>query len=127
MLKRIKEWARAVKRDTIALTFAARDRRVPWYAKAFMGLVLAYALSPIDLIPDFIPILGYADDLIILPAGIALAIKMIPTEVMEEARELAEDLSGEGKQTRRAGALIVIVVWMAVLSVVGVVLYRLLK
>ena len=116
-----------VKRDTAALTIAAGDRRVPWYAKAFMGLVLAYALSPIDLIPDFIPILGYADDLIILPVGIALAIKMIPAEVLEDAQKQAKDLSREVKPFSRAGAAIIIVTWITVLAVVGVVIHRLIK
>jgi uncharacterized membrane protein YkvA (DUF1232 family) len=79
----------SLKKEVHALYLAARDKRTPWYAKAFAGLVAAYALSPIDLIPDFIPVLGYLDDLLIIPAGITLAIKMIPKEVMAEARARA--------------------------------------
>jgi uncharacterized membrane protein YkvA (DUF1232 family) len=74
----VKQWARALKRDVLALWIAARDRRTPWYAKAAAGAVAAYALSPIDLIPDFVPVLGYLDDLVIVPLGIALAIRLVP-------------------------------------------------
>ena len=70
MLQRVKQWARAIKRDVVALWLAARDPRVPWFAKVLAGAVAAYALSPIDLIPDFIPVLGYLDDLLIVPLGI---------------------------------------------------------
>ena len=83
----LRNWARSLKRDVVALWLAARDPRVPWYAKAMAGLVAAYALSPIDLIPDFIPVLGYVDDLIIVPAGIWLVVRMIPPELMAEFRE----------------------------------------
>lgn len=84
--ERIKQALLAIKAEVHALYLASRDRRTPWYAKAVAGLVVAYALSPIDLIPDFIPVLGYLDDLLIVPGGIALAIKLIPKEVMVEAR-----------------------------------------
>ena len=76
-----KQWARSIKRDVVALWIAARDRRVPWYAKAAAGAVAAYALSPIDFIPDFVPVLGYLDDLLIVPLGIMLAIKLVPSRV----------------------------------------------
>lgn len=85
----LKSWARALKRDVIALWIAARDPRVPWYAKALAGVVAAYALSPIDLIPDFIPVLGYLDDLLIVPAGIWLVVRLIPAPLMAELREAA--------------------------------------
>ena len=81
-IKKLQEKAASLKKEAYALYIAARDPRVPWYAKAFLGLVLAYALSPIDLIPDFIPLLGYLDDLILIPLGITLALKMIPAQVM---------------------------------------------
>lgn len=84
-----KQWARAIKRDVVALWIAARDPRVPWYAKATAGAVAAYALSPVDLIPDFIPIIGYLDDLIIVPLGIMAAVRMIPAALMEEFRDEA--------------------------------------
>jgi len=102
------------------LSIAARDPRVPWYAKAFIGLVLAYAFSPIDLIPDFVPVIGYLDDLIIVPVGIALALKMTPAQVMVDAREQADELVQQGKPVSWAGVIIVIVIvlWLLTLSVV---------
>src|SRR6188768_3565060 len=91
MLDRAKHWARAIKRDVIALWLAARDPRVPWYAKAVAAAVAAYALSPIDLIPDFIPILGYLDDLLIVPLGIMAAVSLIPEPVMADLRVTAAE------------------------------------
>ncbi len=85
----LRSWARALKRDVIALWIAARDPRVPRHAKALAGAVAAYALSPIDLIPDFIPVLGYLDDLLIVPAGIWLVVRLVPAELMAEFREAA--------------------------------------
>jgi uncharacterized membrane protein YkvA (DUF1232 family) len=114
LLSKLKDGASALKRDTFALYIAARDPRVTWYAKAFMGLVLAYAFSPIDLIPDFIPVLGYLDDLIIVPLGIFLAIKMVPPQVMMDARKQADELSRQGKPASRTGALIIIAIWAIV-------------
>ncbi len=84
-----RQWTRAVKRDVRALYLAAGDPRVPWYAKAVAVAVAAYALSPIDLIPDFIPVLGYVDDVLIVPAGILLAVKLVPPDVMAELRAVA--------------------------------------
>jgi uncharacterized membrane protein YkvA (DUF1232 family) len=95
MLERAKQWARDIKRDVVAVWIAARDPRVPWYAKALAFAVAAYALSPIDLIPDFIPVLGYLDDLIIVPLGLLLVIRLIPSDLMVEFRAAA---------TRRASA-----------------------
>src|SRR5882757_76682 len=89
MLARLKSWARSIKRDVHALYFAARDPRVPWYAKALAVVVAGYALSPIDLVPDFIPIIGYLDELILLPLGIWLVVALIPHEVMVEYRARA--------------------------------------
>jgi uncharacterized membrane protein YkvA (DUF1232 family) len=117
-LERIKDRANALKREAYALYLAACDPRVPWYAKAFMGLVLAYTFSPIDLIPDFIPVLGYVDDLILVPLGIALAIKMIPPQVMADARGRVDELLEQGKPVIRGGALIIIGVWLIVLGFV---------
>src|SRR5215218_4502434 len=87
----MRQWARTIKCDVVALGFAARDPRVPWLAKLVAGVVAAYALSPIDLIPDFIPVLGYLDDLLIVPLGIWLAVRMIPPELMRELRSQAAD------------------------------------
>ena len=86
MFEGIQRWARTIKRDVVALWLAARDPRVPWLAKVMAGLVAAYALSPIDLIPDFIPVLGYLDDLIIVPLGILAVVAMIPAPLMVEFR-----------------------------------------
>jgi uncharacterized membrane protein YkvA (DUF1232 family) len=91
MLQRLRYWARGIKRDVHALYLAARDPRVPWYAKAVALAVAAYALSPIDLIPDFIPVIGYLDDLIIVPLGILLAVRLIPADVLAELRAAASE------------------------------------
>src|SRR5512146_897709 len=93
MLAELKSRARALKTETHALYLAARDPRTPWYAKGLVLLIVAYALSPIDLIPDFVPVLGYLDDLIIIPGGIVLALKLIPPQVMEQARQQAQESS----------------------------------
>ncbi|RWD30859.1 MAG: DUF1232 domain-containing protein [Mesorhizobium sp.] len=104
-----KQWARTIKRDVVALWIAARDPRVPWYAKATAGVVAAYALSPIDLIPDFIPIIGYLDDLIIVPLGIMAAVRMIPVALMEEFREKA---TSQAKPVSKAGLAFMTLVWI---------------
>lgn len=118
MLQRWKSWARHLKKETHALYHAYRDPRVPWYAKLLAIFVVAHTLSPIDLIPDFIPVLGYLDDLIITPLGLALLLKMIPEEVMVEARRKAQ-ISMDAKDPSRLGLIIVLAVWvLAVLLVV---------
>ncbi|PNY82293.1 hypothetical protein CVO96_13805 [Deinococcus koreensis] len=91
MLERLKTFARALKADLLALSVAVRDPRTPWYARAWAALVLAYALSPIDLIPDFIPVLGYLDDLLLVPAGLWLALRLLAPEVLEDARREARE------------------------------------
>src|SRR5882672_5201762 len=111
MLETAKEWARTIKRDVVAIWIAARDPRVPWHAKALALAVAAYALSPIDLIPDFIPVLGYLDDLIIVPLGIMLVIKLIPAGLMTEFR--AEAARREGRPTSRLGAAIIVLIWIS--------------
>lgn len=112
MFARLKERAAALKREAFALSIAVRDRRVPWYARAVMILVLAYAFSPIDLIPDFIPVLGYLDDLVLIPLGVALAMKMVPAQVMREARQQALELEQRGKPFSWLGAVIIIALWL---------------
>jgi uncharacterized membrane protein YkvA (DUF1232 family) len=116
MLQKLKTHARALKKEVLAVYLAARDPRTPWYAKGLVLLVVAYSLSPIDLIPDFIPILGYLDDLIIVPGGIWLAIRLIPPEVLSEARvaEAAGGAEGIGK----IGALIIVFLWILALVLV---------
>ena len=108
---RARAWAREVKRDVHAVWLAARDPRTPWYAKALAMLVAAYALSPIDLIPDFIPILGYLDDVVLVPLGVLLVVRMIPLEVMEEHRAAAA-LAAERPGSRIAVAVIV-ALWLS--------------
>jgi uncharacterized membrane protein YkvA (DUF1232 family) len=110
-MQRLKARARELKTDTYALYLAYRDPRVPWYAKLLVGLIVAYALSPIDLIPDFIPVLGYVDDLVIIPAGIALAVKLLPNGVLEEHRANARRHLGEGRPRSRLGAVLVVTIW----------------
>lgn len=105
-----KQQARRLKLEIYALYLACRDPRVPWYARLFAAGVLAYAFSPIDLIPDPIPVLGYLDDLIMLPLGIALALKMIPVEVMTECREKAQDALSQGKPTNWIAAGVIVVI-----------------
>ena len=114
MLSKLKPWARALKRDAYAVYFAARDPRVPWYAKALGIAVAAYAFSPIDLIPDFIPVLGYLDELIILPLGIALAVKLIPPELMAEHRARAAAV--QDKPVSFTAAVAIVMVWLAALA-----------
>ena len=109
MIDDLKAWARSVKRDVVALWLAARDPRVPWYAKAVAAAVAAYALSPIDLIPDFIPVVGYLDDLIIVPLGILLAVRLVPPELMGELRSEA---TARSRPTSRAGLAIIAAVWL---------------
>jgi len=116
LVARLKSWARLVKRDIVALWLAARDRRTPWYAKLVAALVAAYALSPIDLIPDFIPVLGYLDDLIIVPLGIWLAIRLIPSELMAEFRREAETRVSKPKSW--AGAIIVVLFWLLIAGLI---------
>lgn len=117
ILARWSQWARLVKRDAHALYLASHDPRVPWYAKAIAICVAGYALSPIDLIPDFIPILGYVDDLIIVPAGIALVISLIPTEIVEEHRAVAA--TAQDRPVNRTAGIIISAIW--ILSVCAVV------
>jgi uncharacterized membrane protein YkvA (DUF1232 family) len=111
VMENLRRWARSIRRDVVALYFAGRDARVPWYAKAVAVAVAAYALSPIDLIPDFIPILGQVDDLLIVPAGIFLAVKLIPPEIMSEHRAAA--FQAEQQPSSRAAAAVIIVIWIA--------------
>jgi uncharacterized membrane protein YkvA (DUF1232 family) len=111
LLEKSKAWARAIRRDVVAVWIAARDPRVPWYAKALALAVAAYALSPIDLIPDFIPVLGYLDDLIIVPLGILLVIKLIPAELMAEFRTEAARREGAPRST--VAAVVIVLTWIA--------------
>jgi uncharacterized membrane protein YkvA (DUF1232 family) len=117
MLSRIKIWAQNLKRDSHAVYLASRDPRVPWHAKALAVAVAAYALSPIDLIPDFIPVVGYLDDLIIVPLGIWLVVSLIPDEVMAECRARADKVGQ--RPVSRAGMIAIIVVWIVAATIFG--------
>lgn len=105
-----KQWVRTIKRDIHAVWLAARDPRTPWLAKVLAVVVAAYAVSPIDLIPDFIPLLGYVDDIIIVPLGILLVVKLIPPEVMNEHRETADEASE--RPVSRIAAGVFIAIWI---------------
>jgi uncharacterized membrane protein YkvA (DUF1232 family) len=110
--QRWRELARRLKQEIDALYLACRDPRVPWYAKALAALVLAYSVSPIDVIPDFVPVLGYLDDLILLPLGILAVRAMIPRDVMEECRERARTAPALGRLMSRAGLAVVVTIWI---------------
>ncbi len=114
LIEQLKQKAKHLKRETTALYFAYRDPRTPWYARAFSALVVAYLFSPIDLIPDFIPILGYLDDLVLVPLGIRLALKMIPPKVMVDARKSAENPI-KNKTIGLVFTLLILLVWGLVL------------
>lgn len=117
MLAGLSSWAHSIKRDTVALYLATRDPRTPWYAKALAGVVVAYALSPIDLIPDFIPVVGYLDDLLLLPLGIWVAIKLIPAQVMEENRARAAIVSD--RPVSRTAAVAIVAIWIGAAALLG--------
>ncbi len=111
LLTRIKRWARRIKRDVMALWIAARDPRVPWYAKAVCTAIAAYALSPIDLIPDYIPVLGYLDEAVLLPLAILLAVRLVPPQLMAEFR--AEADSRAERPVSRVAAAFIVILWIA--------------
>ena len=118
-----KQQAGRLRIETHALYLAYRDPRVPWYAKIFAILVVGYAFSPIDLVPDFIPILGYLDDLVLVPLGVALAVRMIPQPVLAECREEAREVMSQGNPINwvAAGAIIAIWLLLAALAVILIV------
>jgi uncharacterized membrane protein YkvA (DUF1232 family) len=111
VIERLKSWARRVRRDVVALCIAARDPRVAWYAKLAAAAVAAYALSPIDLIPDFVPILGYLDDLVIVPLGILLAARLVQPALMADFR--AEASRRAARPRSMAGAAVIVALWVA--------------
>ena len=125
MFARLKSQAERLQKETYALYLAARDPRTPWYAKALVFLVVAYALSPLDLIPDFIPVLGYLDDLLIVPAGIALALALIPAQVMADARAKAAGAT-PGTRVGLLGAVIIVILWILAIALSAALILRLL-
>jgi uncharacterized membrane protein YkvA (DUF1232 family) len=122
--EKIRTTARRLQTETHALYLAARDPRTPWYAKLLVAAVAAYAFSPIDLIPDFIPLLGYLDDLLLLPLGLALAIKLMPPAVLEDCRKRVQESRGNGKPVSRAAGAVVIGIWLLLGAVCLSWLYR---
>jgi uncharacterized membrane protein YkvA (DUF1232 family) len=110
--ERWKQRTRLLKTEVYAIYLAYRDRRVPLYARIFAACVVAYAFSPIDLIPDPIPVLGYLDDLVLIPLGVALALRMIPPAVMAECREKAQEVMQHGKPVNRGSAVVIVLVWL---------------
>ncbi len=126
-IDRWKRWAQQLKLEIYALYFAYKDPRTPWYARVIAAVVVGYAFSPIDLIPDPIPIIGYLDDLVLVPLGAFLAVKMIPKEVMAESREKAKEVLAQGKPVNKLAAVIIILVWIVLAVVMGVIVYRWVK
>jgi uncharacterized membrane protein YkvA (DUF1232 family) len=119
--------ARQLKAESYALYLAYKDKRTPWYARLFAACVVGYAFSPIDLIPDMIPVLGYLDDLVLIPLGVALALKMIPPEVMADCREQAQAAMAEGKPVSRVAAVVIVAIWLLLAALVAVLGVRLFK
>ena len=114
-MEKIKAWAKNLKRQIFILYFAYRDERVPWYVKLFTACIVAYAFSPIDLIPDFIPILGYLDDVIILPLGIMFALKMIPKDVIADCEVKANEMMKNGKPKNWIVGSLILFIWSVVI------------
>jgi len=120
LLAGLRERARQLKTEVLALYLAARHPRTPWYAKLFLFAIVAYALSPIDLIPDFIPVLGLVDEIILLPLAIALALKMIPAGVMSECRARATQLQLRASWMGRLGAAFIVLVWLSLIVLAAI-------
>jgi uncharacterized membrane protein YkvA (DUF1232 family) len=116
----VKAQAQRLKTETIALYWVARHPATPWYAKVLVFLVVAYAVSPIDLIPDFIPVLGLLDDLLLLPLGIALALKLVPPAVMQECRARAAENRSGSEAAGRVGAALVVSAWLLIAAIAGI-------
>lgn len=126
-IERWKQRARSLKTELYAIYLAYRDPRVPWYARVVAACVVGYAFSPIDLIPDPIPILGYLDDLILLPLGIALALRLIPPEVMAECREKAREIMREGRPTNWIAAGVIVAIWLLLAAAALLLVLRMMR
>ncbi len=127
LVKGWKAQAAKLKTETYALYLAYRDPRIPLHARIFAALVVGYAFSPIDLIPDFIPVLGYLDDLILIPLGVKIALTMIPAEVMDESRAAAKALMSEGKPVNRTTAVVIVAIWILLAGLSIMFILRLVK
>lgn len=123
-LSELQQRARHLKAETVALYFATRDPRTPWYAKLLVAGIVAYAFSPIDLIPDFVPVLGYLDDLILIPMGIALAIKLVPHAVLAECRARAQAAMQSGKRVSWVAGAVIVVIWLVLAALCSVWVYE---
>ncbi|MEA3576102.1 YkvA family protein [Peribacillus frigoritolerans] len=115
MFDKIETWARRLKQQIFILYFACKDERVPWHAKVFTACVVAYAFSPIDIIPDFIPILGYLDDVILVPIGIMIALKMIPKSVLTDCEVKAEEMMKNGKPKNWIVGSLIVMIWVLII------------
>jgi uncharacterized membrane protein YkvA (DUF1232 family) len=124
LLTELKQRARRLKAETFALYLAVRHPGTPWYAKLFVAGIVAYAFSPIDLIPDFVPVLGYLDDLILIPMGIALAIRMVPPSVLAECRAQAQKVMSQGKPVSRIAGAVILVIWITLAALFAVWAYE---
>ena len=126
-LEKLKQRSKQLKIEIYAIYLACKDPRVPWYARIFAACVVGYAFSPIDLIPDPIPILGYLDDLILIPLGVVLALKMIPPEVLAECREKAQEIMHQGKPVNRIAVFVILTVWVILATLVIAFMFKLYK
>ncbi len=117
MLKNFKNRVRQLKQETYALYLVARHPQTPWYVKLFVAGVVAYAFSPIDLIPDFVPVLGYLDDLILIPLGIAIAMRLTRPEILAECRAKAKEAVAGGKPVSRVAAAVIVCIWLLLVAV----------
>jgi uncharacterized membrane protein YkvA (DUF1232 family) len=124
VIERWKNRGRQLKVETYTLIWAYRDPRVPWHAKLFVACVVGYAFSPIDLIPDFIPVLGYLDDLILVPLGVMLALRMIPADVLEDSRKRAQETLRAGRPRNWTAGAIIVGLWLLLIAVVVAVIIR---
>ncbi|MEH7399905.1 YkvA family protein [Gottfriedia acidiceleris] len=127
MLKKLKLWAKKLKRQVFTLYFACKDERVPLYSKVFIVCVVAYAFSPIDLIPDFIPILGYLDDVILIPLGIYISLKLIPDNVIVDCEMKAEEMMKQGKPKNWIVGSLILLIWLVIFIWVFFKVYQLIS
>ena len=112
------QWARLLKRETFTLYLVCRHPRVPWYAKFLAFIVVGYALSPIDLIPDVIPVLGYLDDFVLIPLGLMLVIRLIPEDALAECRQKSEEIVGRATRAGKIAAAVIVVIWILTAALV---------
>lgn len=126
-LNKWKAWAKRLKREIDSLYFACKDPRTPFFAKCLAAIVVAYAFSPIDLVPDFIPVLGYLDDLILIPLGIALVIKLIPKEILQETRIKAQKIQDKKKPKNWIAAALIMLIWLIMFTVIVICFFYLLQ